>query len=207
MTVVKINSKEQALKSIQLSHQEHNPASLNMNIKKNLNFGILSLLLFSGFSFSKELEYEISDLNQAKTCFSIEAENTQISQKIEALKREISKKELENADFKLKNDKEFHKISSINDENEELKLKKIQILKKYQSSIQKYKLMEKALVDLKFSLNQQEDALNSNKAKHLKMKCQIKFSEEAIEKICLIDKLFPASCNKVLATYMNHLKD
>lgn len=175
-----------------------------MNTKKIL---FLSLFLFSSLSFSKEHEEEISDLNQAKSCFSIESENTQISLKIEALKKEISQREAENNDLKYKINSELQKINLIDDENDSLRVKKSQMLKKYQSSVHKYKSMEKTIFDLKSNFNKQAELFNSNKTKLMKLKCQNQFSEEAIEKICLIDKSFPVICNKILSTYMKHLKD
>lgn len=162
---------------------------------------IIILFFISGFSFSKEYTAEITDLNQAKGCFLIEEENTQISLKKELIKNEIDKKEKEKSNLKLKIDLDFKKIKDARDKNDSFEIKNYELL------IQKYKIIEKTIFNLKNSLNKQIEILSSNEAKSIKMKCQNQFSEEAIEKICLIDKVFSISCNKALNGYMKHLKD
>ena len=151
------------------------------------------IIVLSSFFCSYVLAEEIEDLSRAKSCFAMEQNSETLNGEIFSLKQITVKEEKLQLEIKKNIDKYLKK--DLDDQG---------ILK---DAKKKYQINSKAIAIMreKLSTKQHENLLLYQNS--VKAKCMGKFSEEAVEKICIIDKQYSLACNRLLNGEMKHLKE
>lgn len=166
------------------------------------NYRYLTLALLSSFCFSvAHAEDEIEDLSRAKNCFSLEADEAKVNEEINNLNNQIIQKQNENNAWKKQLDKDLKAMNSQDKIDESVSQKWIAENRRYQETV------EKPIKAWKKEIYLKDEQLSTIHASRQKQNCSGHFSEEAVEKICIIDKKFPLSCNRLLNGEMKSLKE